>query len=181
MQQYVSLPQKYQSLIRENIPYSENGHLKIFWESTESHDLDYKNGQFLKEKVPLELEEKGFFCLGCEPGSGPEPFIVVYIDNKSETIGLIKPYIYIIDKTEDHVELKVGGDMSNYNRKNFNKDILHHVQVSSDKYKVHYYNQKDIVGNRYLAPCVGCFGTHDLPDSNGKYRIGEIFGHEFIS
>ncbi len=65
------------------------------------------------EKV--EFGEKGFFNVGIEPGSGPQPFIVVW--KYKNLLGLIFPYVsitkkvYPVNNESDNVELKVGGDM----------------------------------------------------------------------
>ena len=174
MQEYITLPDKYQSLIREKLPPKPGQGCsgRPFWTSTESYDLYYIKDkfQFRREKyVPLELGEKGFFCVGCESGSGPQPFIVVHIDDQK--IGLISPYVYVVNQTEDYVDLKVGGDMSNYDEYNF--DDYHAVENPSNQYKIHYYNQKDIIGSRWLSVCVGSFGNYDLPQLNGipKYEF----------
>ncbi len=41
---------------------------------------------------------KGNDCLGCEPGSGPGPFIVVYNDNSK--MGFIHPYVSVVGREE---------------------------------------------------------------------------------
>lgn len=124
-----------------------------------------------KEYTPIEVGMKGFFVIACEPGSGPQPFIVVHVDNEKETLGLIKPYVYIVNETNDDVELKVGCDMSVYQPEygyegingSYDADA---VKIISEKYKVYY--QKNIIGKRWLGVDVGSFGNYGLPHSNEK-------------
>lgn len=125
-----------------------------------------------KEYIPIEVGMKGFFCIACEPGSGPQPFIIVDIDNTKERIGIICPYVYIVSETDDDVELKVGCDMSQYAPEGccerFEPYDVNAVKIISEKYKVFYRYRKDIIGKYWLGVDVGSFGNHGLPKTNEK-------------
>jgi hypothetical protein len=151
-------------------------------ESDEDVTQTTTNGSFIeptsttvneKEYIPIEVNMRGFFCIACEPGSGPQPFIIVDVDNAAETIGLIKPYVYVVNETDDEVELKVGADMSAHQPERGYEGIEGSydavaVKRISEKYKVFYKHKKDIIGKYWLGVDVGTFGNHGLPNANEK-------------
>ena len=157
--EYISLPSQYiNTIIKEKMPPEPEKRCigRPFFNSPESHSVCYINNQYMVRKnnelIPLETDVKGYCCVGCEPGSFPQPIIIAHIDNKSGEIGLIKPYVYITNKTNEYVDLKVGGDMAVYddgehrwNEFYYSYDNNPEVYTVSDKYKIVYYDKKYVL------------------------------------
>jgi hypothetical protein len=187
MLEYTSLPEEYRSVIREKLPPEPKPgvHGRPFWCTKEAHDVYYENEAFVYyskkhhrgERISVEVNMKGFFVVGCEPGSGPQPFIIVSIDNETGKIGFILPYVYIINQDNDIVDLKVGADMTDYSPDHYIEGTFdtyeeEAVKQISNKYKIQYYD-KDTLTERWLGFCVGSFGNYGLPglDKDDKYEV----------
>ena len=186
--EYSRLPEKYLVPIKENLPPLPGPGVygRPFWTASESRDLIYKDGLIRKlfsyckpdqnfltyeYEESVEIGDKGFICIGCEPGSGPQPFIVVNVNHESSEIGYISPYVYITNETDDVVELRVGGDTNELNRYDSDHidEFFETIKNPSDKYVVHYCK----IANKpcYLSYCVGSFGNYGLPyPSKGQFE-----------
>jgi len=106
------LPEQYKSIIKEKHPgFNSYGSRRSFWSTTECKDITFKDNRFCTDDGALKINDKGFICINCEPGSGPQPFIVVYINNEKGILGVVHPYVYIIDVNNEYVNLMVGGDI----------------------------------------------------------------------
>lgn len=172
---YVNLPHKYHSTICEKLPPlpKEGCTGRPFWNSKESFGLFYKKDEhcFLyknkKDYYKLEIDQKGYFCLGCSPGSGPQPFIITYIDNINKEIGYILPYVSIMGATnipigEETVNLIVGKDMEGCDPYETKHDNNLKFRGANEKYKVTY-RKADFLDQSWLSVDVGSFGNYGLP------------------
>lgn len=84
----------------------------------------------------VPVGEKGYFVVGCEPGSGPMPFIVVF--NDGHQIGLIHPYVTVCDRTTPKSSLyciETSGSFAFPNDAQPLSDIQHvTVQLHGDRF-----------------------------------------------
>lgn len=179
---HINLPNKYKNIMRELLPPKPEPGVsgRPFWHSTESFVVYYKNNQFLvrntnnKNRV-LEVGEKGYRCVGCSPGSGPQPIIIASINHEEGIIGLIYPFVYkleIQENDDEFVDLKVGKDMSEgYDLDSYLYEHEHNLDPNyfntPDKYKVVYHKHKDIINRTYCLD-VGNFGNYSLPSLYGN-------------
>jgi len=121
----------------------------IYWDSSEIDYVIFRKDKLMtSDKKELKVGMKGFFSDQDEP----QPFIIVSIDEKG--IGLIFPYVYVVKKINNTVELKIGCDVfGEYENlfthsvtkgkinKTIDYDYCNHLNVlkPSDKYTVHYF------------------------------------------
>lgn len=169
------LPEEYKGIIREKHPgFGRYNSRKPFWDSTEVKDITFKEIKFCTDGghlSPLEVNNKGFICINCGPGSDPKPFIVVHIDNEKGILGVIHPYVYIVDVNNEYVDLMVGADM--LDKKEEYKQDKQQFLKKSIKYKVCFYDLHFMLCHRHLSFCSGSLGNHDLPyaDGTGEYEF----------
>jgi hypothetical protein len=71
-----------------------------------------ERGDGSRETFPIRVEDRGYLQIGDEPGSGPQPFIIVEYDETLSRLGLIFPYVTVLRKFKDIVSLHIGGDAS---------------------------------------------------------------------
>ena len=157
---YTNLPLKYRGVIKEQ---------KIsdaFWCVDKCRTITYKNtiltkyDNIVKPAKDLKIGDKGFKCINCNPGSGPEPFIVVDVDHEAGRFSVIHPYVYIMN-IDEHVNLLVGSDIL-YKEKEYN-DNKEQFLIQSTRYNVCYYDLKYMLSRQYISLCVGTFGNGALP------------------
>src|SRR5579862_4689097 len=169
------------SVITEKLPKPNSP----FWDLEDIGDLYYYPGgleggeaRFIiyygaPEEVDLCVGAQGFMCLGCEPGSGPRPFIVVGVDNKNQELKLIFPYVYIIETQSDKVMLKIGNDATKYIYSGNSLDEIRENVVELDPeimetqvsdYIVQTINYPRFLKEEsYISICFGSFGNGGLP------------------
>lgn len=192
--QYISIPNKYidNPIIEKLPPLPQKGVSgRPFFESPESHSVCYENNKFMirknkKELIPLEIGMKGYCCVGCEPGSFPQPIMIAHINNDTKEVGLIIPFIYKLKETDDEVELKIGSDMSLilfekilrenkiYDELLFTYEKNPEIYKQSDEYKILYIH-KDYALSVNLCLSVGTFGNIDLPSLNSNIPYNFLF------
>lgn len=104
-------------------PRIEQGpqHGNPYWDTPESNPVTLDPaGRLIAGGVPLRAGDCGFFCIGCQPGSLPEPFIVADVDAGRQKIGLVFPYVFVLRTLDEtraarpQVELAVGADMTTH-------------------------------------------------------------------
>lgn len=171
---YITLPDKYKGTIKELLPpkprYGVRG--RPFYNSFEVTGVIYKDSKFLlSDSRELLVGDKGYQCIGCYPGSYPQPVIVAAIDHEKEEVGLIYPFVYKKEINEEYVMLQVGKDMGTDDHQ-FDKiyyNIHDHAEVfkPGDKYKVFYFKADNIMNSAYCLD-IGSFGNIDLPTKDGK-------------
>lgn len=176
----IELPNSYKDIIIEE--YLPNC---PFWMMDEKK---YKN----LSDVPAN--EKGNFCIDCEPGSEPVPFIVIYNNPIDKIIGLIHPYVMVVDRIEPksiqysyettgsfmmptnnnlsneltnkkYVKLRVGGDTDDVSN-------IDNIKKISDKYIVTYqtYDQLlDYSRKNSITYNFGNFGNYALPNESDEF------------
>ena len=158
-----------------------------FWTSGESFSLKIDNSGklYLSRKIQSIIKpfnvldyHKGYFCIGGEPGSWPQPFIIVHNDEENQELGLIFPYVSILSKDNETVSLHVGGDCTKYYDSDcpYATTVDEKVKTQDLNYKVIYYKYDDFLTYKgYQAHGIGTFGNHDLPDYNGELRYDYIY------
>lgn len=141
-----------------------------FWEIDRPYDL--------LANVPIG--EKGNNCVGCEPGSGPCPFIVVY--NDGHQMGFIYPYVTVVErksteqvlqpnekKTKSSVLVQVGGDTLQNDESKF--------KAVSETYTIEYitYEQMKLMMKQFCCYNFSSFGNWALPDYNDPITLEGYF------
>ncbi len=155
---YTDLPLKYRGIIKEQKTND------VFWGVDKCRTITYKNtivtkyDNIDKPIKNLKIGDKGFKCINCNPGSGPQPFIVVDVDHETGQFSVIYPYVYIIN-TDDHVNLLVGSDILD-REKEYNDNKSKFLKQGT-RYNVCHYNMNCIPW--YISMCVGTFGNGSLP------------------
>lgn len=151
------------------------------------------------EGYPLKVGDKGYVCIGCEPSSPPQPFIIVLIDDEKHQLGVIFPYVSIMDKTDSYVKLKVGADMSNVkfrigghyefcdNKSSYDKEMYSDEDIEdknniiknpSKEYKIRYYDYDSLFKKYYLYHEIGSFGNCGLPDISQPFEYFNVFDYQ---
>lgn len=143
----------------------------------------------------VPVGEKGNNCLGCEPGSGPDPFIVVYNDGK--TMGFIYPYVTVVERNETKSEmvcfettgsylLPTNGDYKTKAQKKSvtvqingdtsQKDVLDIKQVSQE-YTIDYMTYEEMRELEKHMCCFnfGSFGNCALPNYSDPITLDGYF------
>lgn len=188
----MKLPLKYADVTREKLPPkpTKGATGRPFFMSQEGFAVMYRDGKFVVDRnscvhdrtatrdripniTPLEIGEKGYCCVGCEPGSWPQPVIIAHVDNENGIVGLIHPFVFIVNTVdtdeEMYVDVKVGTDMAKhanfdmpYEEALFTFEEQPEVYNQSDQYEIWYIDEKHA---RSVASCltVGTFGNIDLP------------------
>lgn len=137
-----------------------------------------------KHLANVPVGTKGNDCLGCEPGSGPSPFIVVY--NDGNKMGFIYPYVTVVGRKEEKsnvmrietsgsfqypnsmqkkprkigkVTVKVGGDVDQHAEA---KD----VRNATSEYKINYFTYEEMKAlmDQFCCFNFGSFGNCGLPN-----------------
>lgn len=138
----------------------------------------------------VPVNTKGFTCLGCEPGSAPDPFIVVF--NDGQQLGLINPYVTVLNRAEPKsiqysvescgtfmfpqgIEAKKDEEGKRYVTVQVNGDTLglrRNVKKQSDFYKVSYTSYEEIktLSLQGTSFCFGNFGNCALPNHADEYE-----------
>lgn len=196
---HIALPLQYQGVTtREKLPPKPEPRTsgRPFFCSGEGYAVRYKNELFIVDrnscvhdrtpmstrvpnKTPLQIGEKGYCCVGCEPGSWPQPIIIAHIDHENGVVGLIKPFVYIVKTIQneggsEYVDVKIGCDATHFENYDepygeflFTREKNPELYEESDTYKVTYYDEKYV---RSVGMCltVGTFGNIDLPHENNN-------------
>lgn len=143
-----TVPEQWKQLQIED--YEDND---AFWDHLTEYE-SYKD-------VPLF--ERGFVCLGCAPGSGPAPFIVVHNDGKR--LGFVHPYVTVVERKpaneagKNSVVLKLNGDR-----------LGDKAQIKQPplQYKIEFATYETIRNceKNYFCHNFGSFGNKALPDDD---------------
>jgi len=170
------LPIRFLGLIQETLPPVPEPNVfgRPFWNAPGLYNIGTDGTVLGKYKnkgdpfEPVQVGDYGFACIGCEPGSGSQPFVVVSIDEKEQKVGLIFPYVTIVSGDDTTVTLQVNGDT-------YDKPVVSKEAATAETlYHVRYFSYDDLIGKYWISIMLGGFGNHGLPSHDALVTLEHV-------